>query len=572
MAGYYESEVDEAVLKQLLLSKRISGLKSQLEELRKNADFTTRAGELKIREAELEAAVDEITEETSEEDRATVDEAVAEFEANQQALEAEQQANEDAKKKLEDEIKQLQKELDEIDSRAKTPPATPPTPREETEQRKDAQRMSNRMKFLGVLTSDQRNTFISRDDVKEFLVRVRNFKGQQRAVTGAELTIPEVVLDLLRDNLNKYSKLINRINLKPVPGKARQNVAGTIPEAIWTEAVGSLNELALLFNQVEVDGYKVGGFVPIPNATLEDSDLNLANEILDVLGQAIGYAIDKAVLFGTGAKMPVGIATRLAQTSQPAYWGTHAPAWTDLHATNIQKFDPTSMTTETFFATLTLKLFIAKPNYSNGQKWWAMNSNTYAVIMAKSVTFNAAGALVAAANQTMPIVGGDVVLLEFIADNDIIGGYGSLYLLAERSGSQLASSEHVRFIDDQTVFRGTARYDGIPVVGEGFVMVNIANVAPTTSVAFASDIANTVATPRALPIAGTYAGAQSVALTCATQGAIIYYTIDGSTPDATDTEYNGPIAVATSMDIKAIAVKSGMTNSAILTAAYTITA
>ncbi len=557
-------------LKQLILSKRISGLKSQLDELRKkDAEFATRAEELKTREAELESAVNEITEETSEEDKATVDGSVVAFEADQEALKADQQDNDDAKKKLEDEIQTLQKELDEIDARAKTPPASPPAP-VKTEQRKDEQHMSNRMKFLGVLSPEQRSAFIARDDVKDFLARVRDFKGQQRAVTGAELTIPEVVLDLLRDNLNRYSKLITRINLKPVPGKARQNVAGTIPEAIWTEAVGSLNELALLFNQVEVDGYKVGGFVPIPNATLEDSDLNLANEILDVLGQAIGYAIDKATLFGTGAKMPVGIATRLAQTAQPSYWGTYAPTWTDLHSTNIQKIDPTSMTAEAFFAALTLKLFIAKPNYSNGQKWWAMNSNTYAVIMSKSVTFNAAGALVAAASQTMPIVGGDVVLLEFIADNDIIGGYGSLYLLAERSGSQLASSEHVRFLDDQTVFKGTARYDGMPVVGEGFVIVNIANVAPTTTTTFASDVANTVATPRALPIAGAYTGAQSVALTCATAGATIYYTVDGSTPDATKTAYNGPIAVAATATIKAIAIKSGLTNSAVLSATYTI--
>ena len=557
-------------LKQLLLSKRIAGIKKQLDELRqRDAEFLTRRAELQTREAELEAAVNEITDDTPEADKTVVDEAVATFEADQQALESDQATNDSEKKKLEDEILALQQELDEIDKRAATPPPAA-IPLQVPEQRKGDIPMSNRMKFLGVLAPEQRSAFIERDDVKDFLVRVRGFKGQQRAVTGAELTVPEVVLDLLRDNLHRYSKLITKINLKPVPGKARQNVAGTIPEAIWTETVGSLNELAMLFNQVEVDGYKVGGFVPIPNSTLEDSDLNLANEILDVLGQALGFAIDKAILFGTGAKMPVGTATRLAQTAQPAYWGTHAPAWTDLHSTNIQKIDPSSMTPAEFFAALTLKLFIAKPNYSNGERWWVMNSNTYAVILAKSITFNAAGALVATANKTMPIIGGDVVLLEFMADNDIIGGYGSLYLLAERSGSQLASSDQVKFIEDQTVFKGTARYDGMPVIGEGFVMVNIANTAPTTVVAFASDIANTVATPRALPIAGTYTGAQSVALTCATVGATIYYTVDGSTPDATKTAYNGPIAVAATATIKAIAIKSGLTNSAILSAAYTI--
>ena len=67
--------------------------------------------------------------------------------------------------------------------------------------------------------------------------------------------------------------------MKPVKGKARQNVTGTIPEGVWTEMVGTLNELNFTFSQVEVDGYKVGGFIAIPNSTLEDSDIALANEI-----------------------------------------------------------------------------------------------------------------------------------------------------------------------------------------------------------------------------------------------------------------------------------------------------
>ena len=153
---------------------------------------------------------------------------------------------------------------------------------------------------------------------------------EKRGVTGAELTIPEVMLDLLRDNLHEYSKLIKRVNLRPVKGQARQNIAGTIPEAIWTEACANLNALNIVFNQVEVDGYKVGGYIAICNATLADSDLNLANEILTTLSQSIGLAVDKAILYGTGTKMPVGIVKRLAETAKPNYWGTNEP-WTDLY-------------------------------------------------------------------------------------------------------------------------------------------------------------------------------------------------------------------------------------------------
>lgn len=555
-------------LKQLILHKRINGLKSQLEVLRtKEADFTVRSEAMKTREAELEAAVNEITETSTEEEKTVVNEAVATFEADQETLSTEQTENDEAKKKLEDEIQDLQKELDEIDQRSKTPPVVKT---EQTEKRGDGKQMNNRSKLFAGMTSEHRTALVAREDVKEFLVRVRGFIGQKRAVSGSELTIPEVLLETLRDNLHKYSKLVKYVNVRTVKGKARQNIMGAIPEAVWTEACGKLNELLISFTQVEVDGFKVGGFVPVCNATLEDSDENLAAEILDAIGQGIGYALDKAILYGTGSKMLLGIAIRLAQTAKPSDWNDNAPTWTDLHASHLLKIDPAGMTAEAFFATLVLDLGIADNKYAMGNTFWAMNRKTRMALMAKLITFNAAGALVAGMNATMPVEGGDIVELPFIPDNDIIGGFGSMYLLAERAGAQLAQSEHVMFIEDQTVFKGTARYDGMPVFGESFVAVNIANAAPTTVVLFPQDIANTVATPKALPIAGTYTGTQSVVLTCDTPDAKIYYTVDGSAPDATDTLYNGPIAVAASKTIKAIGIKTGMTSSAVLSAAYVI--
>ena len=143
-----------------------------------------------------------------------------------------------------------------------------------------------------------------------------------------------------------------------------------------------------------------------------------------------------------------------------------------------------------FYAALLLQLGIARPNYAMGGTFWAMSRKTKMTLMSKAVNFNAAGAIVAGQMGTMPIESGDIVELDFVPDNDIIGGYGSLYLLAERAGASIAVSEHVRFIEDQTVFKGTARYDGAPAIGEGFVIVNIANVAPTTTLTFASDTAN----------------------------------------------------------------------------------
>lgn len=83
-------------------------------------------------------------------------------------------------------------------------------------------------------------------------------------------------------------------------------------------------------------------------------------------------------------------------------------------------------------------------------------------------------------------------------------------------------------------------------------------------------IASQVATPAFSLAAGTYEGTQSVTLSCATSGATIYYTTDGSTPTTSSSVYSGALSVAASQTVKVLAAKSGLTNSAVASAAYTI--
>lgn len=81
----------------------------------------------------------------------------------------------------------------------------------------------------------------------------------------------------------------------------------------------------------------------------------------------------------------------------------------------------------------------------------------------------------------------------------------------------------------------------------------------------------TVATPTATPPApATFADSQKVELACETDGAEIYYTVDGSTPTAESTAYtNAGVTLSATTTIKAIAVKSGMANSEVFSGTYT---
>lgn len=453
-------------LKALMLRKKIDDKKKELDALRASNNFEQR-------EAELEKAISEAE---TDEEKAAVEEEVAKFEEEK----ADYTAKEGA---LDEEVRNLEKELNDEENKQETPAPAEPAPAPENERKAD--KVMETRKFFG-MNIQERDAFISREDVKEFLQRVRDMKGQTRAVNGADLLIPEVVVGLIRENILRYSKLIKHVNLKSVKGEARQLVAGTIPEAVWTEACASLNELSLNFYDEEVDGYKVGGYIAVCNATLEDSDIALAEEIISALGQAIGIALDKAILYGTDVKMPLGIMTRLVQTAKPAGYRPTRREWVDLHTSNIISI-ANSVTGVNLFKQIVLASGAAKGKYSRGQKVWVMNETTYTKIIAESMSVNAAGAIVAGVNGQMPVIGGVIEVLEFIPDNVIIGGYFDLYLLSERAGTRIAQSEHVQFIEDNTVFKGTARYDGTPVIDEAFVAIGIAGTTPDADMDFAGD-------------------------------------------------------------------------------------
>ena len=472
-------------LRQIMLGRKIEQKRSELEALRaKDADFEKR-------EAELEQAIEEAK---TEEEQAAVEEEVTKFDA-------EKTAHEEAKTNLETEIDGLEAELEASEA---DPPA--PETRNAFKEKKERTRSNMRVdvniralpmskRAFDALPMETREEIVQREDVKTFLAQIRSMKGQSRAIQGGDLEIPIVFLELISENMYRYSKLLRRVRVRSVPGEARQTIAGTVPEAVWTEMCGAINELSFQFNQVTLDGYKVAGYIPICNSLLEDtvSNLDLASWIVEMLSEAIGLAEDKAILYGKGAAahMPLGIVTRLAQTSAPAGYPATAPAWQNLSTTNIIKINGTSLTGAEFWAQLMLATGNTFTRYNRGEMFWAMNSKTYAQLRSKLITFTATGDIVANLYGSLPIISGAVDVLEFIPDGDIIGGYGDLYLWVDRAYMQIESNNGGEFfIQDNTVFRGKARADGAPVIPGAFVAININNTNVTTAMDFAADTAN----------------------------------------------------------------------------------
>lgn len=463
-------------LKALMLRKKIDTKNAELEALRAKDE------EFEKREAEIAEAVEEAD---TEEAQATVDEAIDEFNKDKEE-------NDKAKLDLENEIRDLEDELEAEENKQEEGEGEAPAEEgarsaEEPTQKREGNKTMN--------TAEKRNRFgidsefVQREAVQTFLMEVRDAMKNKRALTNVGLTVPTEFLGIIRENVENYSKLYKHCNVRYLKGDGRMVVQGGISEAVWTECCANLNEMDLTFNDVEVDCNKVGAFFAVCNAVLEDNDVNLATELTIALSQGIGLALDKAILYGTGVKMPLGVMTRLAQTAEPADYPPTARTWEDLHTSNIKSIGA-SVTDVAMFKRIMLDSGAMKGRYSRGSKVWVMNETTYTTLVANAMAVDASGAIVAGVNGQMPVVGGVIEVLNFVPDNVIIGGYFDLYLLAERATTTVGQSEHARYLADQTVFKGTARYDGLPVIAEGFVAIGIGGVTPDATMTFAPDVAN----------------------------------------------------------------------------------
>lgn len=118
-----------------------------------------------------------------------------------------------------------------------------------------------------------------------------------------------------------------------------------------------------------------------------------------------------------------------------------------------------------------------------------------------------------------------------------------------------------------TVTVTATAHDGSSVAGTKVITITAASGTYTIAVATNVDV---TAAPTASPAGGTYTSNQSVSLSTATSGATIFYTTDGSTPTSSSAMYSSALSISGATTLKAIAVKSGMTDSSVMTEAYNV--
>ena len=473
-------------LKQLLITRKIGELEREQTELAgKIAATAERRAAWKTREERAETALGEMDDNTTAEERSAFETECSEIEAEDTAITAEETAQNTRASEIEEELTKLRGELEELNTRAKQA-AEPPK-----HQNKGAE---STMRITGNPNAEYRErlrAMAALPETRTFLGDIRNIV---RGITNAPLTVPVHVLPLLREKVEQYSKLLKYTNFQSIRGDAKQPILAAPPEAVWTVNTGKINEVNLGLYGINLGSHKISAYVGIPNPYIEDSDENLLDIALTAIGQGIGIGLDKAILYGTGTNMPVGIITRLTASAKPAWWDTLMTGdFTDLTA-NVGKQSAESVTGDALLKELFTGLGKAVDVTGTGKKFWAMSEKTKTGLLVLAMNYSAPGAIVSGINNEMPIIGGAIETLDFMPDDVIAGGYGGGYSLVERSGAKLVSSEHVKILDDVTVLIGSARYDGVPGIGKSFAAFSLSQTAVSAgAVTFTKDNANAAA-------------------------------------------------------------------------------
>ena len=240
----------------------------------------------------------------------------------------------------------------------------------------------------------------------------------------------------------------------------------------WLAEAATITASTPTFRQIELNLRKLGVLAYATDELLQDASA-LGSLILEAAAEEIMYLTENAIVNGTGAGQPLGVLNSGALVSVTKETGQAA---------------------STFVAENAFKMWSRLWARSRGNAAWFINQDVEPQLFAMSVAVGTGGVpvyLPANGLSSSPygtLFGRPVVPVEYAATlgtvGDVVLADFSEYLLADKGGVQSASSIHVQFLTDQSVFRFIYRVDGQPAWSAALTPANGTNtLSPFVAVA-----------------------------------------------------------------------------------------
>lgn len=395
----------------------------------KKADFEKR-------EKEISDSIDGAT----EEELVLIEGTLSELEKEKQSSDIDNQLT-----TIDSEIADIEKELSELDERSNET-------KKENPKKERGQKGMNKLQIRELLKT---GAYYERSEVKEFYDKFKNL----RAVTGGELTIPEVVVNRIMDILGDYATLYPLVDKIRVSGTTRILIDTDTTAATWVEMSAAIPQGDVgTITDISFDGFKIGKVTFVDNYMLQDSIVNLDDYVTKKIARAIALGLDLAILKGTGVtnKQPDGIIPKLAVDHKVT---VDTGKLVDI-VKNIGLIDTGADSVGEIVAVM------KRQTYYNRFLQYTINVNSAGEVVGKLP------------NLTQPdLLGLRVIFNNNMDLDDVLFGEFTKYTLVERESITIDSSEHVKFVEDKMTFRGKGRFDGKPTNVNAFVLVTIADPA-----------------------------------------------------------------------------------------------
>jgi HK97 family phage major capsid protein len=217
-------------------------------------------------------------------------------------------------------------------------------------------------------------------------------------------------------------------------------------QAFWGAESETVTKSAPKFRKTRIELEKLFGLAYVTEEALQDAD-QLEAVVTDCFIKEIAFKLDEGVMRGSGAGQPLGILNSSALVSQAAEGGQTA---TTVNAANVAK------------------MFGRMYAPSNPNARWYINQDVFQQLPQMSISnmpvFLPPGGY--SANPFGTLMGRPIEMIEQCSTlgtlGDIFFADMSQYLLVKKGDVVAASSMHVRFLNDEQVYKFTMRVNGAP--------------------------------------------------------------------------------------------------------------
>jgi len=232
----------------------------------------------------------------------------------------------------------------------------------------------------------------------------------------------------------------------------------------WTAESVAVTASEAKFGRVKLDPLKLTGGARVPNELWNDASA-LNSWLMRAIPEGINFSEDTAFLTGTGAMEPLGVHNSPALVSVTKETGQAA----------------STIVTENI-----LKMYARMLPQALGRSVWVANPTTFPQLMALSLSVGTGGSNVnlvdVTATQTLALLGRPLILSEKVPTLGTVGDIGlydfGFYLVGDRQQVALESSEHSRFMNDETELRAILRVDGRPWIQSALTPANGDTLSP----------------------------------------------------------------------------------------------